>query len=119
SNAALDVRILWAVDRHERHGTPGGLAGGGGAGAHEAAVLVGVAGLAEGAILLLDALEPAAGLLHPGDAHVLTDRFEAAHHLPRAVDVVHAPAAEPAAFRLLAADDEADGPLHRRVVGHV
>ena len=108
-DAAEDGGMLWAIDGHEGHGSPGGLAWGGGALAAEGGVFVGIGGFAEGAVGFLVVEEPASGELDPLAVHGVADFSEAAEDLPGAVDVVDAPATEPGAIGFLGGADELDG----------
>ena len=94
---------------HEGHGAPGGLGGGAGAAAFEVGVFVGVAGFAEGAVGFLDGAEPVDGFAYPLVVHAFADAAETGEGLPCAIDVVDAPAAEPAAILVLRLLDEVDG----------
>jgi hypothetical protein len=77
---------------------------------------VGAAALAPAAVAVLDGAEPGGGLLDPALAHVDADRAEADQDLPRAVEIVHAPAAEPRAVGLLRLLEELDGAGHEPLV---
>ena len=69
--------------------------------AHQRRVVVAAAALAPAAAGLLDRFEPVGRLAQRRVVHREVDRLEALEDLPGAVDVVHAPAAVPAAVGLL------------------
>src|SRR4030095_10561602 len=73
--------------------------------------LVALAGLAPAAIAVLMALEPADRALDVLVARVDADRGEPAEHRPRAVEVVHAPAAVPRTVVALRMAQEIDRTL--------
>src|ERR1051325_792694 len=87
----------------EAHDGPRGLAGGGHADPLFAGVIVAGDALAPAAVAVLPFRQPARGATDIRGAHVLADAAQAAQHLPGAVDVVDAPAAIPAALRVLIA----------------
>src|ERR1700730_16347978 len=60
-----------------------------------------LAPFAPAAVRVLDAFKPGDGLLHLGTARIALDGIKRAKHRPGSVDVVHPPAAEPAAILLL------------------
>src|SRR2546428_7027339 len=94
-DTALDDRAARAPGREEPEQRPRGLARNRLAGARELVVVVALARLAPAPVLVLVTLEPANRALDVFVTRVLADRGEATQHGPRAVDVVHAPAAEP------------------------
>ena len=67
-------------------------------------IVVAAARLAPAAIGVLHHANPLGGLLHLRLVVIEADCIKSAQHQERAVDVVHAPAAEPASVRLLLAE---------------
>src|SRR5881628_1150883 len=94
-DAALDDRAARTPGREEPEQRLRGLARNGLADARELVVVVALVRLAPAPVPVLVALEPADRALDVFVTGVLADRGEATQHGPRAVDVVHAPAAEP------------------------
>src|SRR5436309_4535591 len=94
-DAALDGRATRATRGKETKERPRGLTRNRLAHAGELVVVVALAGLAPAAVAVLMALEPAHRALDVLVPGVHADRREPAQHRPRAVDVVHAPAAVP------------------------
>ncbi len=79
-------------------------------------VVVGADAFAPSAVGILHHAQPFRGLLYARLVVVHANRFESAQHQGCAVDVVHAPAAEPASIGLLFIADELDGALHGGMV---
>ena len=103
-DAALDGGMVDLACRHQPEKRPGGLRGVGGSGLIAAVVeLVARAVLAPAAVCVLDRDQPVGGLAHARPRAVEARGAERAQCRPCAVDVVHAPAAEPAAVRHLLA----------------
>src|SRR5438105_5364618 len=75
-------------------------------------IFVSRAGFAPTAVLILTALEPIASAQNPILRHVITDRAQSAQHLPRSVNVIHAPASIPRAVRFLRLDQVMDRVAH-------
>src|SRR5439155_2852553 len=112
-DAPLDRGAARAPGREKPQQRPGGLTRDRLAHAGERVVFVALAGFAPAAVPVLVALEPADRALHVLVSRIDADGGEPAQHRPRAVDVVHAPAAVPGAVRLLRVAEEVDGALGR------
>src|ERR1035437_10401796 len=82
-----------------------------GAGSHAAGVgiVVAAAGLAPAAVGILHHANPLGSLLNLRLKMIDADGIQSAQHPKCAVDIVHAPAAEPTSARLLLTEDESDG----------
>ena len=96
------------------HG-PGGLRGGGLPLAAEFGPLVGIGRLAPAAVGLLMGQEPLGPGHHGRIVLRHADLDQAGQGLPGSVDIVDAPAAEPASVGLLGAANELDGPIDVRI----
>src|SRR5438067_12214778 len=130
-NLRLVPRAIWALRRkqitettlHARpiefsaranpHDRPGSLRGRALTLAFEDRVLVRRASLTPAAVVILTALDPIAPTQNPILRHVLADGAQTAEHLPRSVNVIHAPAAIPGAVVVLGIDEV----LHRLAHG--
>src|SRR5437867_8144379 len=110
-DTALDGRAARTPGREEPEQRPRGLARNRLADARELVVVVALARLAPTPVLVLVTLEPANRALDVFVPRVLADRGEATQHGPRAVDVVHAPAAVPWPVVPLRMAEEIDRPL--------
>src|SRR5260221_5035051 len=95
--------------RHQPHRPPSRLRRGRLTLAFERRVLIRIARFAKRPVEFLDAAEPVGGAADVVAVHALADGSQTREDLPGAVDVVDAPAAEPAAFGFLAVADEFDG----------
>src|SRR5439155_4410527 len=92
----------------------GGLRGGRRALAGETWIVVTAASFAPAAARLLYVLEPSNRPPNHRLPHIKADALEARQHLPGAVNVIDAPAADPAAETLLRAFEEGQGAVHMR-----
>src|SRR5262249_53575132 len=100
------------------HG-PGGLGSGRRALALEVRVVVALTALAPPAAGVLDRFQPVGGLYQSRVRHRVVERLQALKDLPGTVDVIHSPAAVPAAFRLLSPPQVSQRSGRRRVIGAV
>src|SRR5262245_27880385 len=107
----LDGRAPRAAGGEEAEERPRGLARDRFAHAGELVVLVALAGLAPPAVAVLMALEPAHRALHVLVTRIDADGGQPAQHRPRAVNVVHAPAAVPRPVVSLGVAQEIDRAL--------
>ncbi len=107
--------MVGLAGRHQGDQRPGGLRGGA-AGALVAAVfeLVARRVLAPAAVGVLDRDQPVDGLADRHGGRVVPGGVQRAQCRPGAVDVIHAPAAVPAAVLLLVGEQVVDGPGERR-----
>src|SRR5207253_6192028 len=85
----------------------------------ENGIVVGIATFAPAAVLVLDALQPAAGFLQPRLAHVESERVQTTQNLPGSVNVIHTPAAVPRAVFFLVLANEFEGLLQLRMIGTI
>src|SRR5437763_16780826 len=99
--AAEDVLAGDVAGGDQAHQRPGGLGGGARPLAAQAGIVVGRAGLAPAAVLILRRAEPLRRFLQVWLPNVFADTRQALEDLLGAVDVVHAPAPEPGPIRLL------------------
>src|ERR1019366_4632095 len=94
---------------------PRGLRGGDFALAGQRRVVVAQARLAPAAVVLLHALEPGDRALDHRLHHIIAGDFETLQDLPGAVEIVDAPAADPAAALVLRQADELDAAFDLRM----
>src|SRR6266849_3360683 len=110
-DAALDRRAARTAGREEAQQRPRGLTRNRLAHAGKLVVVVALAGLAPPAVPVLVALEPSDRALDVLVTRIHADGGEPAQHRPRAIDVVHAPAAVPRSVVSLRVAEEIDRAL--------
>src|SRR5262249_21098610 len=118
-DATLDGLGARTTGRKEGEQRPRGLARRRRTTTGEAGVVGAPTRLAPASVRILVRLQPAHGALDVFLIEALPDRFETPEHRPRAVDVVHAPAAEPRAVVPLRAADEGERAAHRLEVAPI
>src|SRR5204862_2099557 len=95
TQAALNARPIKIPAGTDTHDRPGCLRRCTWADAFGRGVFVCAAGLAPAAVAVLATFEPVTSAQNPILRHVLADCPQAAQHLPRAIDVIHAPPSVP------------------------
>src|SRR5204862_6873723 len=100
-HTAVNARTVKIAARANAHDRPRGLRGCALADSFSRRIFVSRASFAPAAIVVLTALEPIAPAQNPILRHVVSNRAQTAQHLPRSVNIIHAPAPVPGAVGFL------------------